>query len=244
MDKKNTSEKPFKNTTSKKGFLKQKGYKPVHSQEHGPSQRETGEEDNKYLGNLAVDISKATRPEQFGPKQEEKKQKRPKQSMAKDPKYQRVNMLRYTLTILGVFFLLISIIISYQNYLKMTDEAESLKGSGYNLMIELRNYEELQHGHEHSSKAWEGDKYLQLQTETITADLKPGVEYLIEVYDLSTYPIKYNRTIENGLAWSTVELSKVKERTANDKFIISSIVNIYITSEEVHLAKIYVTVWK
>ena len=231
-----------------KGFLKGKGYEPEEI---------TTPDFRKQKGDLAHDKpqytigpTKAPRPEVTPSDEEEKKPKRMKaakellQPETKDPKLKSAYLFRYFLIALSILILLIGFFISYQNYTEISTKSYSLEESGYNLMLELRNYDGLKLDPDYGYAAWDANKYLTITSEDIRSDLAPEVEFYIEVQDLSAYSINYNRTEDNNLAWSSVKLSQIPGDSADDKFTITTFLNIYVSADEVHLAKVTLTVWE
>ena len=241
--------------TNKKGFLKEKGYRPESKIEHKLGDQKPKHAQVETEEELSYDysITKQPRPE---PKTKEIKTGRFKRKTpaevlisqwSKDPRIRRSYSIRYSIVVIAIIILLLSTIVSYQNNLSQTGQQPSLEKNGYTLMMGLLDYQNLKVVCDNGARAWDVNKFLILTSDEIINDLQPGFEFLIEVYDLSNYSIRYNRTLENNLAWSTVKLSNLFSTrvTGNkDVFEISNFVNIFISTEEVHLARIDITVWK
>lgn len=162
----------------------------------------------------------------------------------RQPELKKIYIARYCLITFGVIILLIGIVISYQNFVNMSDEQLPLQESGHEFMTELHDYDGLKLNPSRGTSIWDANKYLTVTSEDISIDLETETEFLVEVYDLSSYHSSFNRTVDNGQAWSSVVLSRVDDSMSDNRFIISTMVNIYVTPEEVHLARVTVTVWK
>jgi len=175
------------------------------------------------------------------PETEEGEQKRARAPKIKDPKLKKTLLARNILIIFGIVILILSFSLSYQSIIGSAGVKESIEKTGYELMKELLNYEQLTIDSTNGYTAWDANKYLIVTVEDIKSDLEPECEFLIEVQDLSQYPIKYNRTIDNSLAWSSIQFSEVPTENV---FRISTHINIYHTSDSVHLAKLTVSVWR
>jgi hypothetical protein len=180
-------------------------------------------------------------PKKPRPETEPVREKRAPTPRIKDPKLKRTLFARNILIIFGVVILIISLSLSYQSTIGSAGGKEPIEKTGYNLKKELLNYKFLKMDSTYDLAAWDAFKYIIVTLEDIKSDLEPECEFLIEVRDLSQYPIKYNRTIDNRLAWCSVQYSEVPTK---DVFEISTLINIYHTSEEVHLAKLTVSVWR
>lgn len=180
-------------------------------------------------------------PKKPRPETEPVRKKRAPTPRIKDPKLKRTLLARNILVIFGVVILLLSLSLSYQSTIGSAGGKESIEKTGYEFMKELLDYKSLKQDSTYDLAAWDSNKYLIVTAEDIKSDLEPECEFIIEVHDLSQYPIKYNRTIDNRLAWSSVQFSEVPTKNV---FRISTLINIYHTSEEVHLAKLTVSVWR
>jgi len=232
--------------------LKEKGYRPEDmdrdtERKFAVTQKE---KDIEKARRMSDGLSKPPRPEPEIKEKKVKKFKRKKLAdelliqYARDPKYRRALRYRYTLFSIGLLILIISLIISYQNYTSLADSDPSLKENGYNLMIEFLDYDKLTLDHDYGTPAWDVNKFLKLTSEEISTDFSSEFDYLIEVYDLSAYQVKYNRTIANNLAWSNLELIEINTKNDANKFKISTFVNLFFTTMEVHLVRIDLTLWE
>ncbi|WP_455392146.1 hypothetical protein, partial [[Eubacterium] cellulosolvens] len=192
-------------------------------------------------------VTKRPRPEIA----EELKSKKPKRAeipkpWLRDPQVRRLYNVRRALIVIAVLILIFSIILSVQNYLQMSNRKPSLEENAYDFMRRFREYDELTLDSIQNSGqvTWDADKFLKLTSEDIISDFETDFEFLIEVYDLSDYQVKYNRTLDNKLLWNSTQASS-RANDANDNgFEISSYVNIFVTYDEVHLARIEITVWE
>lgn len=230
--------------------MRQKGYQPESVEKLTEVKPTVTSEEIEREKDLTYGITKPPRPEP------EIKEKKPKKfdrkkladelllQYARDPKFKRALRFRYTLVSLGILILIISLIISYQNYTSLASPEPSLEEDGYNFMIEFADYDKLKLDYDYGTPAWDANKYLKLTSEDISTDFPTDFDYLIEVYDLSDYQLKYNRTVANTLAWSSSEQIKISGTSEGHKFKISTVVNIFISPEEVHLARIEITVWE
>ncbi len=233
----------------KKGFLKQRGYQPELLKETVESEIKTSGEDSIKSLKYPYSTSKQPRPEpepekRMGRfqrmKERRKSQREQEQQVQKDLQIRKMNYLRYFTLILGIIILLWSILVSYQNYLALTEHEDTLEKTGYELLKEICTHDELKSDFDYGSNSWDVNKFLKLSSEDLIQDLTTelnGVKFLIEVHDLSPYPIKYNRTTQNGLAWSTSS-NVLAFNAPEDSFTISMLMNIFVTSEEVHLVKV------
>lgn len=234
-----------KKSKVKKGFLEDKEYHPdkIKDQTIDESPGDL-KEDVPY----SISPGKAPRPD-LEPEHEKDKerkavQKRHMMPKTKDVQIKRAYTLRYLLIAIGVVILVISLVISYLNFINLSNSQASLEESGYELMTDLRDYEGLKLEPEQGNPTWDGNKVLALTSDDITNNLKPDVKYLIEIEDLSAFEFKYNRTIDNQLAWGSIDLSTSVYKPPEDAFEISMLMNIFVSPEEVHLTRVTVTVWE
>ena len=224
--------------------MKDKGYVP--ELDHAPEVRR-GEQDDDFGPSRVT--TKAPRPEPEKTKKLGKLKstlrpgKIPKPWL-KDPEIMRMYNIRRMLIIIGILVLIFSILGSLQNYLFLIYRETSLEENGYNLLLDLQEYPELKLDDDTGLEVWDANKFLKLTSDELKNDLKTDFQFIIEVFDLSSYPIKYNRTVENDLAWSTGKLPESTGEIGDNKFEISSYINIFVSSDEVHLARIDILVWK
>jgi hypothetical protein len=183
-------------------------------------------------------------------KQKKKKRDRErteiKELIEKDPKLRKVYQFRNTLIILGIIILGFSLAMSYQNYLNMQPEDDSLARTGYGILQNIQGSELLSTDQDMGSDSWEINKFLSTNSTQIIDEVSDSVsdsDFIIEVFDLSEYPVKYNRTIINGKAWSNNDIESKPVNIPEDNFEISTLINIYVNPQEVHLARVTVTVW-
>ena len=230
--------------------MRQKGYRPESVEKFTETKTTDTHEEIERRRSFSYGITKPPRPEPEIKDQKPKKYTRKKLAdelllqYARDPKFKRALMFRYTIVSIGILILIISLIVSYQNYTSLASPEPSLEEDGYNFMIEFVDYDKLKLDNDYGTPAWDANKFLKLTSKDISTDFPTDLDYLIEVYDLSDYQLKYNRTIVNKLAWSSSELIKISKTTESHKFKISAFVNIFISPEEVHLARIEITVWE
>jgi hypothetical protein len=225
--------------------LKEKGYQP----EFGNGRATSKASDDRLKHENGFEISPATtkqpRPDAVDVEKKPKETRRAKHPMR--PEYKKVQYQRKFLVGIALIILISSLITSYLNYLSLSDPGKSTQEQAYDLMKDVQDFDVLNLEYDDGSYTWEVNKYLGMSSEDLTEKFPTDFKYLIEVFDLSSYPLKYNRTLENGLAWNS--LNKLSD-TAKEldefgyKFKISAFVNIYVSSEEIHLARIDVTVWK
>ena len=235
---------------SQKGYLKQKGYHPESVTTAEPEPRETADKDrDEPEPGLDYSGSKPPRPVPTVKEPKPSKSKKPKSQKVilppagLGPRMRRLYIARYCLVVCGLVILLASVWVSYQNHIVMSQEQDSLEKRGYHFMHDLRDYRGLTHEPETTSAAWDVNNFLTMTSDDIMHDLEPETEFMVEVRDFSSYPVKYNRTRENGQAWYSDDpavdgLDNVKV------FKISSWVNIYVSPDEVHLAKVTIKVWE
>ena len=233
---------------SKKGFLQQRGYTPESVGKRDISKDAQYVDTSKALEDLSyrTELTKRPRPEPVIKKKKMVKKTKSEISplMTKESTSKKLMAVRYSLIIIAFMILLLSILLSYQNYLSWSNKEEPLEEIGYNFKNELVDNKQLTINDEQIAPGWEVNNYLRFTSEDIKQDLEPGVQFLIEVYDLSNYTLKYNRTIMNGLAWSSRPISEVFDLNEEDTFEISTFVNIYVSSNEIHLAMIEISIWK
>ncbi len=255
------------NLTAEKGFLKQHDYTPDPEFElavgHEKIENAPDSDSTVMKASLDAGMTKRPRPEVEDEIEDEdenkdkpvkvtlKTKKQPRFRLQKDrlshapkdPWIKRSNMIRYTMVVVGVLILLFAVVLSYYNFTTVADKEASLEKSGYEFMTELRSTESLVHEPEHGAHVWDSNKFLTLTSDDIISDLDFELGFLIEVHDLSSYPIKYNRTLENDLAWSNLDLYQISNNANKDDFTISMLVNIYVSSEELHLVEVSIRVW-
>ena len=177
-------EEPDVKLANKKGFLKGKGYKPDTISEE--KIKETFEKPT-----ITTAPTKVPRPETPSLEDEAKKPKKlkaPQAPMKKDPRLKKSYIFRNCLVCFGILVLLLGVIISYQNFLTLSNEQSSLEKSGYNLMIGLRDYDDLKLTPDHGTAVWDVNSFLSVTSNDISADLQPEVEFVIEVHDLVHIP--------------------------------------------------------
>lgn len=257
-----TTEKSKRTSKSEKGFLKQKGYSPRQIDDKKPDKSTKSIEPSSHEMLPSDEIAKPPRPEheqvKKGKKDDKRKKRRQQLERSGQPeqvgpgttedRYMRmIRDFRISIMVIGIVILLIGIAISYQDYILKSEEPSTLEESGYNLMKKLRNHDSILTNLDYGTVAWDSDEYLKLTSEDFQNDIGTDfkdVEYLIEVIDLSSYPIKYNRTVQNGLALSSnsnlIDINSIPD----DKFTISTFINIHVSNEEVHLAEVSVSVWE
>jgi hypothetical protein len=247
MDQKSAPEERLmeKKSKAKKGFLEDKYYHPDRIKDQDSDETTA---DLKEEAQYSISPEKAPRPD-VEPEPEKEKERKAAQKRhilpkTKDAELKRAYTLRYVLIAIGIVILIISLGISYLNFINLSDGQASLEETGYELMTDLRDYEGLKLEPEQGMPAWEANKVLALTSDDISKDLKPEVEYLIEIEDLSSFNFKYNRTLENQLAWGSIDLSLGTYKAPEDTFEISMLMDIYVSSQEVHLARVTVTVWE
>ncbi len=237
---------------AKKGFLKDKGYKPEAELEKKVSAIPFDAARQKGELSLKDEIKEHPRPEPTALpeeqiKKEEKRKREAKYLQAKlhkELEYRKLYIIRYTLVSIAILILLFSIILSYQNYNTTTAQEASLEENGYKFMLDLKGYEKLAHNPEYDTTVWGVNNYLKLTSEDIIEDFQIDFEFIVEVVDLSSYPIKYNRTIKNDLAWSSIGVPINLDHVAKDRFKICTHINIYVSPEEIHIASLELIIWK
>ena len=166
--------------------------------------------------------------------------------LKKDQQMKRIFFIRNIVIIIGSIILIVSLLISFYNYYILINQPEPLEESGYELLKDLQDSKDLEADTNVGIYTWDANKFLKLTSENITTNIfsdEPGFEYLIEVHDLSDYRTKYNRTLDNGLAWSSVDISSLGYEPPENGFSISGLINILESIYEVHLARVTVTVW-
>jgi hypothetical protein len=241
---------------TKGGYLKQRGYRPENVDERDEDRSEPRTVSSTYQG------PKQPRPElkrseeiKREEEQNDKQKKRELKELAqsetkrliqKDPKLKKTYQIRNTLVILGIIVLGFSLAISYQNYLNLQPGDDSLERKGYAVLRDLQESDDLATDQNLGFDTWELNKFLTINSTQITHGLEDShqdMDFIIEVHDLSNYPIKYNRTILNGKAWSNHNIELDPVNIPEDNFEISTLINIYVSPQEIHLARVSVTVW-
>jgi hypothetical protein len=230
------------------GFLKRRGYSPEPSDE--PELTETLKPSHGLdrLGHIST-TSQKPRPEPISKPKDTKAQARKvaqiskRDQYSKYPELKRAKKIRYGLVAVAIVILLFSTIFSFQNYLSMTTNEASLPEQGYEFMHDLHNYEELLSDHDSSIQGWDAAQFLLVTSEQIESDLGVKFNFIIEVYDHSTFEIHYDRTLQNGLAWSNLENIRPNFEANKETFEISSFMNLIISPEEIHLIRIDITIW-
>jgi hypothetical protein len=170
-----------------------------------------------------------------------------KGQLLKDPKFRKVYYIRYFIIFIGILILLSGTIISYQNFQSRKSTPDSMEKDGYEFIDALITYEGLKSEIGGDNSDWDANKFLKLTTEDIQNGMQSKIHdlnYVIEVQDVSSFPINYNRTIQNGHAWSNQDTITEENQVPDNSYTISRHVNIYVSSEEVHLARVSVTIWE
>jgi hypothetical protein len=235
---------------SNKGFLKDKDYQPEVTPEAVHEDKITAPSHPDALGDQRITYkgTKQPRPVQEIPdkKTSPKKVARARyRQHLKSPQFRKILKIRQTLVGVAILILVLSIIISYQNYDSLKSAEGSLEENSYNFMVDFSQYDKLTLVHDTGFSAWDVNKFLKLTSAEIILDFQPDFNLLIEVFDVSNYAVKYNRTLQNDLAWSNKGLTALSSRINDDDgFSISTMVNIYVSPSEVHLAKLKITVWE
>jgi hypothetical protein len=237
-----------RNHTSQKGFLKDKDYQPGGDDHYDSDRAKHHRDTQSRTGPVVARITKPPRPDQYSEKEQikatekmsktEKKQKR--ELNAEDRKYRT---LKITVIIVGTLILLVSILISYQNFLTYSDPEPTLEEKQYHLLNDIVYYQPLQSDPAGLNPTWDLNSYLTLTSAELEEGIKTDLNYIIEVEDISSYPYRFNRTLENGLSWNNLHSSSDPISPSRNAHKTHSLVNIQINSNEVHLAKVVLTAW-
>jgi len=237
--------------TKKKGFLEGQGYRPESLHDTTTEKEYIGT--YKGIDEQITDHSgkKRPRPEPLDTQTKTKQDIRKQEKEFKSTKLKKdsaenkmVYRIAFILLVIGIVILLIGFSISYQNYIEFQSQFRTIEESGYYLLTDLQNYPGLTHESDTTGQTWDKNKFLNIGPKEIENELDPGVNFLVEIQDISQYQIKYNRTVENGLAWTNLDLSNLNLESISNKFTITSYANIYVSSNEHHLVKIIVYVWE
>jgi hypothetical protein len=244
----------------KGGYLKQRGYQPETFADI--AEKPTSIDKTSKTKPVPYPSSKQPRPEQkrleelqaeeqeqidqMKKRERERERTEIKELIQKNPKLRKAYQFRNTIIILGIMILIFSLIISYQNYLNMQLNDDSLEIRGYGILQNLQESEALSTDLDLGTESWEISRFLSTNSTQIIDgfdDSFKDSDFIIEVFDLSDYPIKYNRTIVNGKAWSNNDIESKQVTIPDNNFKISTLINIYVSPQEVHLARVTVTVW-
>jgi hypothetical protein len=234
--------------TSKKGFLEKRGYIPENlkkrelEKEITPDIKLRESEDISYT----TETTKRARPE---PDEKKKKLKGMPQKVSrslwhKEQSIRKYLIIRYSLVGAAIFILIISLIFSYLNYLSWSESESSLEKKGYEFRNDLIGYQDLAMDNEYSAYTWDNNKFLRITSDDIKNDLSTEFEFIVEVHDLSNYTTKYDRTLLNELAWSSETNPSTAAEEDGNSFKISTYVNIFVSPDEVHFAKIEIIIWE
>ncbi len=168
-------------------------------------------------------------------------------TLRSDQQLKRIFFIRNIIVIIGIIILIFSIIISINNYIIFINQPDTLEKTGYRLLKDVQGSEELEADIDVGTYTWDAERFLGSTSDDIIMSSNAndlGFKLLIEVHDLSYYSLKYNRTLENNLAWSNLDISTLSGSAPENSFSISGLINIYVSPSEIHLAKVTVTVWK
>lgn len=155
--------------------------------------------------------------------------------------------LRPAVLTIGIILILISTIFAFLS--PTTPEETSLADKDeYRLFRAVITSNDINYEYGPGSMYFDAGKLTALEGSTLKNKLVQqdndflDYQFVIEVIDVSRYPIHYNRTISEGSAIGTSSIPS--NDYAENVVTFETAVNIYVDSDEIHTARFIIHIWK